>query len=126
MPPASLYAGEGTKGDGRVCFANTDPTMVKFFCAWLRRFFDIDEKRVTARVYLHDGLDLVAAEEFSSEISGVPLEQFRAPYRAAADPTIRKTKHEHGCVYVRYDCVRTHRRIMGLMRALLSSQAIPG
>jgi hypothetical protein len=33
---AALYAGEGTKRDGAVRFANSDPTMVRFFCAWLR------------------------------------------------------------------------------------------
>ena len=107
-------------------FANTDPAMVAFFCAWLRRFFDIDESRLRVRVYLHEGLDLDAAERFWSEVTGVPRTQFRAPYRAKADPTIRLTKHEHGCVYVRYSCSRTHREIMGLVRALLSSSAIPG
>jgi hypothetical protein len=35
-------------------------------------------------------------------------------------------KHEFGCVYVRYSCSRTHRRIMGLIRALLSSARDPG
>ena len=52
--------------------------------------------------------------------------QFRAPYRAVADPSIRRNKHEFGCVYVSYSCTTTHRRIMGLVRALLSSDAIPG
>jgi hypothetical protein len=31
----ALYAGEGAKTDGNVVFANTDPRMVVFFCAWL-------------------------------------------------------------------------------------------
>ena len=35
----ALYAGEGSKGDGMVNFANTDERMISFFCAWLRRFF---------------------------------------------------------------------------------------
>ena len=30
----ALYAGEGTKGDGAVVFANSDPRMVAFFSAW--------------------------------------------------------------------------------------------
>ena len=34
---AALYAGEGGKGGGAVIFANSDPTMMAFFCAWLRR-----------------------------------------------------------------------------------------
>ena len=122
----ALYAGEGSKRDGKVIFANTDADMVSFFCAWLRRFFAIDESRLRVRVYLHDGLDLDAAET-----SGPRSRAFRgcsseAPYRAEADPSIRRTKHEHGCVYVDYSCSRTHREIMGLVRALLSSGAIPG
>lgn len=122
----ALYAGEGSKGDGDVVFANTDPTMVAFFCRWLRKFFPIDESRVRVRVYLHEGLDLPAAEDFWSEVTGVPLSQFRKGYRAEADPSIRKNKHEHGCVNRRYTCAATHRKIMGLQRALLSSAALPG
>ena len=123
---AALYAGEGSKGDGHVSFANTDPKMMAFFCAWLRRFFEVDESRLRVRVYPHQGLDLDAAEMFWSGITGVPREQFRAPYRAVADPSIRTAKHEHGCAYVGYSCSRTHREIMGLIRALLALEALPG
>jgi hypothetical protein len=109
-----------------VLFANNDATMVRFFCSWLRRFFVVDEQRLRVRVYLHDGLDLDAAEAFWAQVTGVPRAQFRAPYRAKADPTIRVAKHEHGCVYVGYSWSHTHREIMGLVRALLSSSALPG
>jgi hypothetical protein len=109
-----------------VLFANTDPRMVELFCAWLRRFFTVDESRLRVRVYLHEGLDIEQAERHWSETTKIPRSQFRQPYRAAANPTIRRNKHEHGCVYVSYGCSTTHREIMGLVRALLSSQAIPG
>jgi hypothetical protein len=109
-----------------VVFANTDTNMVRFFCVWLRRYFAIDEARMRARVYLHEGLDLDAAVTHWSDVTGIPADQFRAPYRAVADPTMRKNKHEHGCVYVAYCCSRTHRAVMGLVRALLSPDAIPG
>jgi hypothetical protein len=122
----ALYAGEGSKADGEVNFANSDPAMVCFFCAWLRRFFEIDETRLRVRVYLHLGLDLESVEEFWSELTQVPRSQFRKPYRAAPDPSIRRNKHEFGCVYVRYTCSRTHRQIMGLVRALLSSTSHSG
>jgi hypothetical protein len=122
----ALYAGEGSKTDGEVCFANTDALMVAFFCAWLRRFFEIDESRLRVRVYLHEGLDLDAAEAHWAEVAGVPRAQFRTPYRAPADATIRHNKHEFGCVYVRYTCSRTHRQIIGLIRALLSCDAYSG
>jgi hypothetical protein len=100
--------------------------MMAFFCAWLRRCLSIGESRMRVRVYLHQGLDLDAAQSHWSDVTGVPLSQFRSPYRAVPDPTIRKNKHEHGCAYVRYCCTRTHRAIMGLVRALLSSGTIPG
>ena len=122
----ALYAGEGGKTDGEVRFANTDPAMMSFFCAWLRRFFAIDEVRLRVRVYLHEGLDLDAAQQFWSDVTGVPLGQFGKAYRAKADPSIRHNKHEHGCGYVSYCCAYTHRAVMGLVRALLSTGAIPG
>jgi len=122
----ALYAGEGSKTDGAVKFANTDPAMVTIFCTWLRRYFAIDERRLRVRVYLHEGLDLDAAQAHWSRVTGVPREQFGKAYRAKADPSIRRNKREFGCVYVSYACAPTHRRIMGLVRALLSSSAIPG
>ncbi|MGH9187277.1 MAG: helix-turn-helix domain-containing protein [Acidimicrobiales bacterium] len=124
---AALYAGEGSKTDGVVAFANNDPRMIAFFLAWLRHFFAIDECRLRVRLYLHDGLDLEAANDFWSKLTSVPLFQFGKPYRAAADPTIRKAKHVMGCPSVRYGCVKTHRAVMGLVHALLScDDSIPG
>jgi hypothetical protein len=123
---AALYAGEGAKGDGAVVFANSDPRMIAFFCAWLRHFFTIDESRLRVRLYLHQGLDLVVATTYWSQVTGIPEAQFLSPYRAAPDPSIRHAKHVHGCAGVRYSCTATHRSIMGLVGALLSDVAIPG
>jgi len=123
---AALYAGEGTKRDGAVRFANSDPTMVEFFCAGSDASSRSTKARLRGRVYLHAGLDIDAATAHWSEVTGIPIEQFRKPYRAVPDPTIRRNKHEFGCAYVDYSCSKTHRQVMGLVRALLSSRAIPG
>ena len=123
---AALYAGEGSKGDGCVKFANSDPRMILFFVTWLRRFFEIDEARLRLRLYLHEGLDLDAATRFWSELTSIPQSQFSRPYRAVADPSIRSAKHPLGCPAVAYSCSRTHRAIMGLVQALLSSDCLPG
>jgi len=122
----ALYAGEGSKTDGPVKFVNSDADMMRFFCAWLRRNFEVDETRLRMSVYLHQGLDLDAAEEHWSRVTSIPRSQFTKPYRAVPDPSIRRNKHEFGCACLRYSCSRTHRTIMGLVRALLSSEAIPG
>jgi hypothetical protein len=123
---AALYAGEGTKRDGVVAFANSDPEMVAFFCSWLRRFFEVDEVRLRVSLYIHEGLDLSSARDFWSAITGIPGNQFVKPYRAVPNAGIRNNKHMHGCVSVRYACARTHRGVMGLVRALLGSTTIPG
>jgi hypothetical protein len=122
----ALYAGEGTKRDGAVRFANSDPRMIVFFCCWLRRFFEIDESRLRVCLYLHEGLDLVATIAYWSALTAIPPSQFGKPYRAVPDPTIRHAKHVHGCVTVGYSCSRTHRSIMGLVGALLNSTTVPG
>jgi hypothetical protein len=122
----ALYAGEGAKRDGAVKFANSDPRMIAFYCAWLRRFFEIDEKRLRVRLYLHAGLDLGASVAYWSELTSIPPSQFQKPYRAVPDPSIRHTKHVHGCVSIDYSCSATHRSIMGLVRALLGGAVIPG
>ncbi len=118
---AALYAGEGAKRDGRIVFANSDPAMVLYFCTWLRHFFEIDETRLRAAIYLHTGLDLDAAVLHWSGLTGIPRGQFTKSYRAIPDASIRHNKHVHGCVRVVYNCARTHREVMGVIRALLSS-----
>jgi transcriptional regulator with XRE-family HTH domain len=122
----ALYAGEGAKGDGEVVFPNSDPRIIIFFCAWLRRFFDVDESRLRLRLYLHEGLDVEAAIAYWSELTAIPPAQFGRPYRAVPDRSIRRAKHPMGCPAVRYACSRTHRAVMGLVHALLSCEAIPG
>jgi hypothetical protein len=117
---AALYAGEGAKRDGTVSLANSDPAMMAFFCASLRAFFDIDESRLRVRLYLHEGLDLDEACSFWSAVTSISVQQFQSPFRAVPDPSIRTTRHVHGCCHVRYASTTTHRAIMGLIRALLS------
>jgi hypothetical protein len=118
---AALYAGEGSKTDGAVGFANSDPRILASFLTWLRRFFDIDESRLRMRIYLHEGLDIEAATSFWADIVDIPPSQFRRPYRARPDSTIRLNKHEYGCASIEYSCSTTHRAVMGLVAALLSS-----
>jgi hypothetical protein len=122
----ALYAGEGGKTNGEVRFANTDPRMIFVFVSWLRHFFDIDERRLRVRLYLHQDLDLHAAIEFWSQLTGIPPGQFGKPYRAVADSTLRRNRHIHGCPGICYCCTMIHRRVMGMIEAVLSPTAIPG
>lgn len=93
--------------------------MVLLFCAWLRRFFGVDESRLRVHLYLHEGLDLDGARSIWSALTGIPLTQFGRPYGAVPDASIRRSKHPLGCPAVTYASSVTHREIMGLVHALL-------
>ena len=114
-----LYAGDGAKQGSSVHFANSNVDLIAFFCRWLRRFFDIDERRLRVQLYLHADLDLSAAERHWRAVTGVPLDQFHKPYRAVVDPTRRHNRHEFGCCHVRYSSTSLHREILGLMDGLI-------
>jgi hypothetical protein len=117
----ALYAGEGSKTPGEVRFANSDPRMIATFVRWMRRCFGVEPADMRMRLYLHEGLDLEAANRFWSELTGIPIARFRRPYRAVADPSIRRSKHPMGCPAVCVTSMRLHRRVMGLVDALLTS-----
>ena len=121
-----LYAGEGEKTDGRVSMANTNPVYLRVFVTWLRELFAIDTSRLRVRLYLHDGLDLEAANEFWSEVLDIPTTQFHMPYRASPDATRRRAKHPRGCATVSYSCAFTHRRVMARIEAVTSLFDCPG
>jgi transcriptional regulator with XRE-family HTH domain len=122
----ALYAGEGAKRPGGLRFANSDPRMILAYVTWLRRFFEIDERRLRIRLYLHEDLDLGAAVSFWCALTDIPPTQVAKPYRAVADATIRRNRHVYGCPGISYDCTTTHRRVMAMIEAILSTSAFPG
>ena len=122
----ALYAGEGSKTDGSIVFANSDPVLMRLFVSWLRREFDLDESRLRVKLYLHADLDLNRAVSFWSGVLGVPVEQFTKPYRAVVDATMRHNRHVHGCASVVYHSRSLHRRVMARIAAVGSSVDLPG
>lgn len=121
-----LYAGEGSKTDGEVAMANTNPTYLRLFLRWLRTRFEIDEVRLRCVLYLHQGLDLATAQEFWSDALDIPLHQFTKPYRAIVDDSIRSRKHVNGCATARYASTLLHRRVMARIEAVSCRFADPG
>ena len=129
MAGLGLYAGDGAKSGGCVKFANSNPDIIRFFCAWLRTFLEVEEGRLRVRLYLHDDLSLDTAEAFWSEVTGVPIGQFTRAHRPPAQPTRRTNRHVNGCCHVIYSSTPMLRQIIGMMRALMlvpSRSDIPG
>jgi hypothetical protein len=126
MYALALYAGEGTKGVGGLVFANSDPRLITVFLRWLRSQFDIPESKFRLRMYLHEDLDLHAAQQFWHGVTGIPIHQFGKPYRAAADNTMRSNRHIHGCVGVAVHSRLLQRRVLAMIEAVTSLFADPG
>ena len=121
----ALYAGEGAKTSSGVILANTDPALISLFCRWLRQFFEVDEARLRCRLYLHQGLDLDAAIAFWVARTSIPAVQFTKPYRAVADESRRKAKHENGCLSVVYQDLAVKRRVLAMVDAITFQSVIP-
>ena len=126
MYALALYAGEGSKSDDKIVFANSDPQLVRVFLGWLRRAFDIDESRLRMRLYLHEDLDLDRALQFWSVTTSIPVGQFQKTFRAPADHTMRGNRHVYGCAGLVYCSSLLHRRVMAMIAAVTSGLADPG
>ena len=129
MAGGGLYAGDGAKSGNEFAFSNSNPELIRFFCCWFRSFFVVDETRLRIHLYLHEDLDLEAAEGFWSSVCGIPRSQFHKTYRARADPTMRTNRHINGCCHVRYGSTAALREIRGMMEGLVllaSRPILPG
>lgn len=127
----ALYAGEGDKSDGGVGFSNADPKLIKFMIDWFLQFTGVPMSKVRGALWLHEGLSETKAKEFWSNITGIPLGQFRKTYIAKDKKDsrkIRKNIHQYGVFAIRFSDSAIHRKIIGWIYALFTdiiSQNIP-
>ncbi|MEP1123538.1 MAG: hypothetical protein ABJH68_06580 [Ilumatobacter sp.] len=123
----AMYHGEGSKTEASgFQLANTSDEIVAAFVTWMRRFFEIEETRLRASLYLHEGLDEAAAVAHWSHITGIPPGQFTKTYRPSRPAGHKTSKHEHGCVSIRYHDISLFRRVMAESTALTCRFVIPG
>lgn len=60
-----LYLGEGDKRNSyRICLANTDPAMIKFFVQWLKRFLGVKHDEIKVQLHLYENMDIASEVKF--------------------------------------------------------------
>ena len=128
---AIAYWCEGTKSKlhsrgEQVAFINSDPQLIRFFL----RFLDaigVAPERLVCRVYIHESADVVGAQQFWREVTGLPADQFKRPTLKRHNPkTIRKNTGSdyHGCLVVRVrSSSELRRQIEGWASAAMSAGA---
>ncbi len=121
----ALYSGEGYKNDGKGGFANSDPILIKFMTVWFQEFCHLPLSKLRGAIWLHEGLDEIAAKNFWSDLSGIPKEQFHKTYIAKDkkdSKKIRKNIHKYGVFAIRFSDSDKQRRIMGWISALVGGK----
>ncbi len=124
----ALYAGEGSKGDHGVAFANADPILIKFMTDWFTEFTQVHVSKLRGAIWLHEGLDEDMAKKFWSKTTGIPQNQFYKTYVAKNkidSKKIRKNIHQYGVFSIRFSDSAVNRKIMGWIYALFDVKITP-
>jgi len=110
----AMYFAEGDKGGKNVSFSNLDPRAIKFMVNWLVSICKVPKIKFRASLYLHDNLNEIKAKQFWSNLTAIPLSQFRKSYIVKNNPhRLRKIKHIYGVLKISVGNVNLHRKIMG-------------
>jgi len=118
----AMYFAEGDKGDGSVSFSNTDPAAIKFMTNWFEQFCRVSQGKFRAYLYIHDNLNEKKAKKFWSDLTKIPLGQFRKSYIVKNNPNrLRKIRHIYGVLKITVSSVSLHRRIMGWISGIFKN-----
>jgi len=111
---AILYMGEGTKKKVETSMGNSDPLILKFFLAALKRIYDFDLKKIKCQLSLRADQNPEEMKRFWSKKLGVPINNFgyvNLDKRTIGSKTYPSYK---GVCYVRCGNVAIQRKLMYL------------
>ncbi len=77
----ALYWGEGWKRQDKnpspyICFANSDPDMIKVFIRFLREVIGAPKEKLRGNIHIYPNIDAKSAINFWSKITAIPKERF--------------------------------------------------
>lgn len=99
-----LYWGEGSKWKGEtiVDFANSDPSMIKIFMAFLRKICGINESKLRAYLYCYQNQKVSNLIDFWSKLTGIDKNRFTKPYIKNDYHLVKSGKMKYGLIHIRY------------------------
>jgi hypothetical protein len=105
-----MYWCEGSKRerDYRVEFVNSDPSMIMIFMKYLRGM-GIDERRIRARLVIHQQDDVTACEKFWMKVTSLGKPNFLMT--SVRNRSESKTPLPHGTITIRYNSISLLRQI---------------
>lgn len=118
----ALYWAEGAKRKRwSVCFANSDPRMVKIIMRFFREICFVDENKFTARVHLHPNIKENKTIAFWSRITEINKKQF-SPSQTQISKSSKRKRNPHqlpyGTLHININGVNLVNKIMGWITGL--------
>lgn len=120
-----LYWAEGAKRSKEtIKFSNSDPAMIELMMKWLREICKVPEKKFRIGLHIHELYCRKDAENYWSQITGVPLNQFQKTYIKSTSLKHRKNKLYNGTCNIIVCNKDLFRRIRGWKLGFLEKMNI--
>ncbi|MBI5134819.1 helix-turn-helix transcriptional regulator [Candidatus Uhrbacteria bacterium] len=116
-----LYLGEGEKRNPfRVHLANTDPGVIRFFIAWIGKFYGISRRQIRLQLHLYESMDISKEVKFWENVAGIDESQFYKHQIRTLRPSSfsYSYSHGHGTCAVYVPSTGLKRKIMMAMKAM--------
>lgn len=117
---AAIYWAEGAKTNTKtVCFANTDPLLIKLFITLFRKCYELDERKFRLRLHLHQYHDEQKTKSFWTQLTNIPMNRVGKIYwKKEPNSGKRYRQNFMGICFVRYNDVYILREIIAYSKAI--------
>lgn len=95
-----LYWAEGSKRTSTFQFMNSDPDMIRFMILWCRKFLQSERSKISLRLYTHKIFTNEGFEKFWSNVTGIPLPEFKKTIYKPSGLGYKKRPMYKGCVRI--------------------------
>ena len=96
-----LFWAEGHKNGKDVRITNADPAFVRLIMVWFRKSLNIPDNRFSASIHFHQGQDELQIKKFWSDVTNIPLAEFKKSFCKPPGTGHRKHYLQWGVLTVR-------------------------
>lgn len=116
-----LYWGEGKKSDStKLSISNTDPSVIKFFIAWLTKSLKVPKEKLKVHLHLYKDMNIKKEVRFWSKILDISNKQFNKPYikKTSRKAINHKGGFGHGTCNVTFGNARLSEKILMAIKTI--------
>lgn len=122
----ALYWAEGGKTQRLVRFSNGDPRLILIMMRFFGEICGIQANKFRGYIHIHPDLNHIEAENYWSQLTGIPLTQFFKTYRTHNKSSQgKKTSLPYGVLDVYILDTSLFLRLMGWMQGIYEKAASP-